>query len=243
MILFIFTQIALAESLFTNRLYELALTEYKRVFFFDSTAQRDLSLRLHYTISALNTNFLKGYEEYDKLLKDFPDIGDESRIILGRELIKNKHYSLAIDILRPTREKRLLGLCYLLNGEYYNALDEFQNLDEEIALEVKEFLKKPKKSITCAMILSMFLPGWGEIYAGDFKRGLQDFIITSASGLLLFKSFKDKKYVDAGIIISLLFNRFYFGSISNAGRIAQRNNERLEKDWLDYIKKKYSKDF
>lgn len=239
MIFILFVQYTLAESLFANAHYDLAMVEYKRLFFFDTSAFNNFHLRLNYTIAVLNQDYYKGYEEIEKLLSDFLDIDTVSRIILGKALIKTGNYSMAINILQPTAEKRLLGFSYLLNRQYYNAIKEFQTCDENLAQEIEIFINKPEKSITRAMLFSAILPGTGEIYAGNVKQGIQDFLLTALSGFVLYNSIKNKKYVDAGIIFSFLFNRFYFGSISNAGRIAKMTNEKMEMQWLDYIKNNY----
>ncbi|MEO0095378.1 MAG: hypothetical protein ABIL66_05740 [candidate division WOR-3 bacterium] len=245
MILLIFSQVFLAESLFFNKQYDLALIEYKRLFFFDSTSYKNLQSRLHYTITLLYKDFFSGYEETQKLLNDFPNIDSESRMLLAKELINTENYSLAIDILKPISEdnllkKRLTGYGYLFNHQYYNALREFQNIDENIAAEIERYINMPKKSITQAMLFSVIFPGMGEIYAGDIKRGIQDFILTFLSGFLMYNSVKNKEYVDAGIIFSFAFNRFYFGSISNAGRIAHKKNEESEREFLKRIRLEYS---
>ncbi len=239
MILILFSQFVLAESLFAKRYYDLASIEYQRMFFFDTSAYNNFQLRLNYTIAVLNQDFFKGYEEVEKLFRDFPEIDTESKVILGRESYNLGNYDIAVNILKSTPEKRLLGLSYLFSGQYSNALKEFQILDGVLAQEIEDFINRPKKSVTRAMLFSSILPGTGEIYAGNVKQGIQDFLLTSLSGFILYNSIKNKKYVDAGIIFSFLFNRFYFGSISNAGRIAQMANEKTEMQWLDYIKNKY----
>ncbi|MEO0123308.1 MAG: hypothetical protein ABIL69_04815 [candidate division WOR-3 bacterium] len=244
MILFIFSQFFLAESLFFNKQYDLALIEYKRLFFFDSTSYKNLQLRLHYTITLLYKDFFSGYEETQKLLNDFSNIDSESRMLLAKELINTENYSLAIDILKPISEdnllkKRLTGYGYLFNHQYYNALREFKNTDKNLTTEIERYIKMPRKSLTRAMLLSVIFPGMGEVYAGDIKSGVQDFILTFLSGFLMYNSIKNKEYVDAGIIFSFAFNRFYFGSISNAGRIAYKRNEQSEKKFLEKIKVEY----
>lgn len=239
MILIFLSQFVLAESLFAKRYYDLVSIEYQRLFFFDSSAYNNCQLRLNYTIAVLNQDFFKGYEEVEKLFRDFPEIDTESKTILGRECYNLGNYDIALNILKLTPEKRLLGLSYLFSGQYSNALKEFQILDEALAQEIKDFINRPKKSVTRAMLFSALLPGTGEIYAGNVRQGIQDFLLTALSGFILYNSIKNKKYVDAGIIFSFVFNRFYFGSISNAGRIAQVTNDKLETQWLDYIKNKY----
>ncbi len=203
-----------------------------------------MQLRLHYTITRLYKDYFSGYEDLQKLLNDFPDIDAESRILLAKELINTDNFSLAIDVLKSISEdnllkKRLTGYGYLFNHQYYNALHEFQGMDENLSAEIERYINGSRKSITRAMLFSAILPGTGEVYAGDLKRGIQDFILTFLSGFLMYNSIKNKKYVDAGIIFSLAFNRFYFGSISNAGRIVYKINEQSEEEFLKKIKLKY----
>lgn len=240
MVLIFFSQFVLAESLFAKGYYNLASVEYQRLFFFDTSAYRNFQLRLNYTIAVLKQDIFRGYGEIEKLFSDFPKIDTESKVILGRELYKMGNYDIALNILNSTPEKRLVAFSYLFNGQYFNALKEFQSLDEILVQEINDFINRPKKSVTKAMLFSAGLPGAGEIYADNVKQGVQDFLLTFLSGFLLYNSIKNKKYVDAGIIFSLVFNRFYFGSISNAGRTAQITNEKLEAQWLDYIKNRYS---
>jgi len=246
MIFFIFSQFFLAESLFFNKQYDLAVIEYKRLFFFDSSSQQDSRLRLHYTITLLKKDFLSGYEEIERLLNDFPELNTESRLLLTKELIDAGNYTLALDILKPieddTLKKKLLGFGYLFNHQYYNALNEFKETDNNLAMEIEKYIKRPERSLTRAMLFSALVPGAGEVYAGDFKRGIQDFVLTFLSGFFVFKAIKNKEYVDAGIVFSFAFNRFYFGSISNAAGIVQKKTEESEKEWLDYIKEKYYKE-
>ncbi len=246
MIFLIFNQFFLAESLFFNDQYDLALIEYKRLFFFDSSLQKDLNVRLHYAITLLYKDFFSGYEAVQNLLNEFPDIDSESRILLAKKLIATENYSLTIDVLKPISEnnflkKKLIGYSYLFNHQYYNALREFQGIDENLVIEIERYIKSPKKSITRAMLLSVVLPGMGAIYGGDVRSGIRDFVLTFLSGFLIYNSIKNKEYMDAGIVFSFVFNRFYFGSISNAGRIAHKKNEKSKKEWIDYIKEKYWK--
>ncbi len=248
MVFFLLSQCFLAESLYFNNDYDLALVEYKRLFFSDSIFRSNFNLRLHYTIASLKFDFLKGYEEIEKLLGDFPGNEAVARIKLGRELFKIGNYKIVIDILSPIQNpdpetKRLLGFAYLFNYQYHHARRVFLDIDSTLVLDIEKFIKKPEKSITRAMFLSAVLPGSGEIYSGDIKRGIQGFLLTFLSGFLMYKSIKDKEYVDAGIVFSFAFNRFYLGSISNAQMIAQRQNEESKKKWLDYIKEKYLNSF
>ncbi len=239
MILLLFAQVALAESLFSHNLFELARVEYQRLFFFDTSAQRDLQLRLHQAMACLHENSFRAYEEVDNLLRDFPAMDTESQIVLAKELLKTGNYDLAVDVLESVNDRQLLVYSYLCNRQYAHALKEARTIDQTLANEIAVFVHGSKKSITRAMLFSAILPGTGEIYAGNVRQGIQDFLLTTLSGFILYNSVKNKKYVDAGIIFIFAFNRFYFGSISNAGRIAQSYNDRRERAYLDLLREKY----
>ncbi|MEO0138116.1 MAG: hypothetical protein ABIL40_08525 [candidate division WOR-3 bacterium] len=246
MILLIFGYYALAESLFANDLYDLAQVEYQRIFFFDTTAHRNYQLRLHYTIVLLHQDFFTGYTEIDKVLEDFPESAIPTRMILAKTLINTGNYGRAIDLLKSnlTKDsltKKLLGFAYLFDHQYYNAMSEFQEIEFQLALRIEKYLKTPKKSVTRAMLFSVMMPGLGEVYAGDIGSGLRDLLLNLSSGFLLYNAVKHKRYVDAGIIFSFLFNRFYFGAIANASRIADENNEKKKNEFLKEMREEYNR--
>jgi hypothetical protein len=58
----------------------------------------------------------------------------------------------------------------------------------------------------------------------------------------MYDAFHDKRYVDASLIFSFLFNRFYIGSISNAQRLALARNEQAKEKWVSDVNAKYFKD-
>ncbi len=236
----IFHQTSLADSLFKNNYFELAEVEYKRLFFCDSNLFREEKLRLNYTISLLHINAMKGYREAERLLSDFPALDEESKIRLGLCLGECGFHSFAIEVLAQTNERRWTGYYCLLNGQFNKARELFLAAGEsELVREVDSFYKIRKKSPLRAMVISMALPGAGELYGSNLRLALSDFLLSFGSGYLFYDAIREKRYVDAGLIFSFLFNRFYFGSISNAGRIVQKKNEENDKKFLNEFKRKY----
>uniref|UniRef100_A0A7C4TDC6 Uncharacterized protein n=1 Tax=candidate division WOR-3 bacterium TaxID=2052148 RepID=A0A7C4TDC6_UNCW3 len=235
----ILSYLNIADSLFYNNFFDLSEIEYKRLFFFDSSLNKDENLRLNYTLSVLHNNPVKGYRETQRFIGDFPEMGEEVKVKLGLGLGDCGFYSLATEILSQTDNKKWCGYYCLSNGQFYEAQRIFlEGNFKELAGEIERFLKK-KKSATKAMIMSAVLPGSGELYAGNKRIGFFDFLLTWGSGYLFYGAIKNKKYVDASLIFGLLFSRFYFGSISNAGRLVEIKNREDTEVWLENLRKKY----
>lgn len=244
MILFLlFSQFSLADSLYANGYYDPAVIEYKREFFFITDLYKDPPRRLRYAISCLKTNRPKGLEEFEKIIKDFPDLAPASKILMAKYYLDIGNYSSAVNLLTQTPERRLLGFAHLLDGQFAEACTLFViNREYELAGEVAKYIHKPKKFLMTATLLSLICPGAGEIYAGNIKFGFIDFFLNLGTGFLFYDAIKDKRYVDATLISSFLFYRFYFGSLANAQRLAQQRNEKDQEQWLNYIKRTYFED-
>jgi hypothetical protein len=99
---------------------------------------------------------------------------------------------------------------------------------------------------TLAIILSSFVPGAGEIYAGRPLYGLASLLVTGSTAAGVWLLARDDDWVSAAVLFSLVFLRFYDGSRRNAGDYAEEFNlavrrreldrlalaERLEPDWF-----------
>jgi len=97
----------------------------------------------------------------------------------------------------------------------------------------------PEKNVRKAQILSSFLPGLGEIYAGEPISGVFTLALNLVFGGLTVKSFVENRPLD-GVLISLfLWSRFYQGGIEIAGRSAHRFNEEEKQTFIRGIQNKY----
>jgi hypothetical protein len=235
-ILTLISQLALADSLYAHGYFEEARTEYLRAFFFYPELRQRADARLHYALSLLEKDSAEGMTELYVLVDEFPELPDSMLVEIARQFIRGGRYYLAIDLLGKTGEKKLLGLAYLLDGQLSNAQATFVADGEgEIADQIEQYVESPEKSERTATLLSLFLPGAGEIYSGNPSLGFRDFLFNFGSGYLLYNAFKQQKYVDATLVFLFLTNRFYLGSIYNAQKSANEYNEEKRRKWLAHL--------
>ncbi len=232
----LFSQLALADSLYARGYYEEARVEYSRVFFFHPQMTHDPAARLRYAISILKQNEPQGIGELNRLVNEFPELPVDLRNEIAMQYLNAGRPYLTIDLLHGTGEKYLLATAYLHDGQYIKAHETFlENGNLEIARLIEEYLQEPGKSERTAALLSLFLPGTGEMYAGNFGLGIRDFILNAGTGCLLYNAIRQQKYVDAILVFVFLANRFYLGSIYNAQRSALEYNEEKRLEFLKYL--------
>lgn len=230
------TQLALADSLYAHGYYEAARIEYARDFFFYPELEQNLEARMHYAIASLRIDSTQGIDMLNSLVSDFPELPDSFRAEIATQYILAGRYYLAIHLLHNTEEKKLLGLAYLLDDQFSNARAVFiENGDYALAGLIDQYLQNPQKSERNAVLLSIFLPGSGEVYAGNLGLGVRDFFVNLCSGYLFYNAIRQHKYVDASLAFLFLFNRFYLGSLHNAQKTALEYNEKMRREWLDDI--------
>jgi hypothetical protein len=82
----------------------------------------------------------------------------------------------------------------------------------------------PHRSPTLAALMSSFIPGSGEAYAGRPATGLLAFAVTAGSLAWAVVAAKSNDWVSASVIVSTLFWRFYTGSRANAIAFADQYN-------------------
>lgn len=225
-------QLALADSLFAHGHYDAARIEYERGFFFHPELKQEVGPRLNHAVARLAVDEAAGIAALSRLIDDFPALPAAAMREIARQYLRRGRYYLAIGLLRDTDEWPLLGLACLLDGQLNRARDVFQdNGAAEMAAGIDDFLRQPKRSERTALLLSLFLPGAGQIYAANFRAGLMDLSVNAAAGYFLANALKQQKYVDAGLVFFFLVNRFYLGALNNAQQAAREYNARQWRAW------------
>lgn len=233
-ILVLCAQLTIADSLYARGYYEAARVEYLRAFFFYPELRQEIEPRLNYAISLLAVNEPMGIAELNGIINDSPELSTDIKNRIAAQYLRAGRYYLAIDLLSNGGDEKILGLAYLLDDQLLQARNTFiQTENYEIAADIDAFMRRPAKDEKTALMLSLFVPGSGQVYASNIRQGLMDFVINIGAGYLFYNAVKQQKYVDASLVFFFLINRFYLGSLYNAQKSAREYNETRRKTWLD----------
>lgn len=167
---------------------------------------------------------------YSRYLTKFPD---------------GKHYSEAWT---------KLVFVNLLNFNFYQTLRLINSYDKNkitpddarVMEEFKEQLKNAseisERSKTLAIIMSVLIPGAGQIYAGETGAGLLALLVNvffAASSIYTYSNYSKL----LGIVIGYYELSFYLGNIANAGNAVDKYNEnernRFRKTMIELYYKKF----
>jgi len=245
------TPLALADHYVKLKNYDAAITEYKRFLFFQPDDDR--VPEIYHRIGILQRNLGLLREAIDSIRQAVIRTSDkeqksEYRINLAVTLIANKDYDLArlelikVLIRNPSEAlyKRTLflqGVTYTYQFRWEEAQEILKNYSQDEKLD--ELFQKtdnlPYKSKLVAKILSGILPGSGQIYAGNWKSGLNAFALNSAFGYVTVDSILDQNYVDAIMWTYFIFQRYYQGNLYRAGRAVDEYNDEVNRSFADSI--------
>lgn len=238
--------IAFGDSLMNNGNYIHALHEYKRAdFFADSSYKLGIASRIantyfflaDYKNARIYYDSSSYYSEDENIKMDyfFQKIvcymleGDFATALLRSEQRLNITNELDI------KKKNLYnGICYFGLEQYDSAYFYFKKSIPEndtsklIVLEEqfkkRKKLNKPNESIS--IILSIILPGAGQIYAGDIKNGLNSVLLVG--GILGVGVFAPS--ISYSLTLPF-FYRYYIGGLSHARQIAIDKKLRKKQDF------------
>jgi len=182
-------------------------------------------------------------------------IADERRIVLATTLIASGNYSLArLELLKVSefskyeslRLKSLYfgGIASLYMFDWDAAREAFSSFYSveagfkpaptgrmrERAREIDSALLKAGqsyKSIRLARFLSTIFPGLGQIYAGDWRDGLNALALNGLTIGFLANAIYRRDYRDA-VLISSISIRYYIGNIYKAEVDVRKYNESVD---------------
>ena len=251
----------LADALFNLQSYDESITEYKRFLFFNPDDEHNgyayykigLAYRAGHhwekAVEALKTSIK---------LTDNGKLRDERTIELGITLIASGNYSLAqLELLKVSEFSQyqfmkreayyFQGVTYLYMYNWEGALRAFETYyansseqgNSEEAKKINDLLIEaqhlPYKSVTLAKTFSTVLPGTGQIYASDWRNGLNAMAINSLTAGILLNAVIKKKYQDAALIFLFLFQRYYLGNRYQAAESVKKYNDKLNRQHAQKI--------
>lgn len=247
-------QLDYANNLYENELYFDAITEFKRLQFFDK-------YKLHEYDANLKIAFCYKYGGYfDEAVKYFAEAETSARN--KDEKLQVKFQIIRSNILRKTfpRAFQLLnelessdeffgianeinywrGWAYMLSDDWESASIEFSQIDYNHPLkQFSDRTARDKYSVTFTKVISYILPGFGQFYTGNFVSGLMSLAWNGLWGYLTVNAFVEDRAFDGITIGSLLWMRFYRGNIQNSEKHAIEENLKISNKALRYLENSY----
>ncbi len=247
-------QLAYTESLFTQEKYFDAITEAKRLSFFDSTKQFSYS-----TNKLIAEAYRKGgklseaVHYYTKAEIAATKVEDlfKTKIEIVKINILRRAFSLADHQLNEMEEDPRFvtensslqywrGWNYLFHDDWEKAAAVFGKIDSAATLKnICEEVQKKKYSVSFVKGLSVVLPGAGQFFTGNYVSGILSLSWNVLLGYLTVQAFSAERVFDGMVVGSMLWLRFYNGNLSNAEKFAVEKNELIKNETLDYLQKNY----
>ena len=239
--------------------YDAAITEYKRFLFFDvdhpQVAEVQFKIGLAYRAQEWWAEAVEAMIAAVQLTTE-TELQAEKRVELAVTLIATGAYDLAlVELIKVDmqsqsarlrqRARFLRGVAYLYQFKWEQARSVFQAYFNEIPNTVRiaaeidalfsEAINLPHKSEKTAQLLSTFLPGLGQTYAGDWKNGLNALLLNGVLGYITLDAAIERDYDDALLSFSFLFYRYYLGNRYRAAEAAQAFNDRENRRHVEKI--------
>jgi tetratricopeptide (TPR) repeat protein len=243
-----------ANSLYAGKNYYDAITEYKRLLFFDSTSDYQYTANYKigecYKAGAKFEDAIKYFTESAKLAKNDDEVFN-SKIQMIRTNILRKTTDRAIELcgelekderFKPQIDSIIYwrGWAYMFADDWVNASKTFAKINSAHELrKLSQQTDKEKVSVTFAKVISYILPGSGAIYSGKFLSGLMSLGWNALAGYWTVNSFIENRVFDGVVVGELLWLRFYRGAIQNAEEIAVQKNLEVANKSLRYLQNEY----
>ncbi len=248
-------QLNIAEKLYEDKNYFDAITELKRLLFFNHSEQYNFK-----------SNFLIG-----KCYKQGAKFSDainyfvlaELNASIPEELYSAKEEIIRSNILRRTTSRAFAlldsleqderfsdkadqinywrGWAYIFANDWEKAAESLLKISPDNELgNICEKTADEMYSIGFAKGISFIIPGAGQFYTGEYVSGLLSLGWNVLWGYLTIRSFIDERVFDGMMTGSFLWMRFYNGNIQNAEKFAIEKNIETSNRTLRYLQFEYS---
>lgn len=249
----VITPLNLADSLYLSDNFYDAATEYGRYRYnFPDDINSDyVQFRLGLTYLK-SKEYSKAETTLRKIIAASNQYSPKAQLVLIEHFIQNQQYAMARielqdlllfnkDSTISLKSNHLLGGIELIEGNLKPAANQLSYAgDLRLVKEMENLKHLPRKNPILAMLFSSLVPGSGEIYCSHYSTGIAAFLINAASLSAFIYSINKKNYVDATLIFSIFFSRFYLGSRQNAYDFANEYNEKLYQQRIKLINQHYN---
>jgi hypothetical protein len=221
-----------------------ALKAYQRVLFFARDQYGTECYAQLATLFAREGDFTRSAYYFDLLYHAAPSDSLRNEAVLGKTgiLILQKEYQKALiellaieeDVPEPfyARRQLFLGAAYFGARDFSASKAALFKLvpagdERRLALEThfEKAEKAARKKPRTARVLSIFLPGAGQFYAGDVKNGVNSMLLNSGLALWFVAMVDAYSFPDAAITVIPWLFRYYAGGFQRAGKILEQKKE------------------
>lgn len=243
-----------ADSLYlSDNLFE-AITEYKRLMFFDDEDQ--YGFEANFKIG-MCYKYGGKFDNAIKYLKIATKKSSNSDAVLNTKL-----QIIRVNILRRTIPEALLlleqdeiqlsnkitmdsvyywkGWAYLMNDDWEMASKQFEKINSSHPLKLlADSVHGRKYSVQFAKMISLIIPGSGQFYTENYVSGFMSLGWNILWGYLTVNAFVTDRALEGILIGGLLWTRFYRGNFQNAEKFAIKRNVEISNLAYKYLAEKY----
>ncbi len=247
-------QLSYADSLFESENYFDAITEYKRLVFFDKSEQfnyhANFKIGLSYKYGGKYDEAIRYFSLSELTAKtDSQKINSLLQIIRVNILRRttNNAFALLAQLEKDYSDKldsdTILywrGWAYIMADDWENASLMFDKIDSKHPLKkIADEVEDNKYSVTFATLISYILPGSGQIYTGNYLSGFLSLGWNVLWGYLTVHAFVTDRVLEGILMGGLLWARFYRGNFKNAEKFAIGKNIEISNKAYRYLKNNY----
>jgi hypothetical protein len=236
--------------------YNLALKEYQRVLFFNDGKNLQHIYEQIGSIYFFNRDFGKANYYFELSYKTTESDSIKTEMIFKKascymldKSFKQATFELmnlpeSLNEKTTDRKNFYFAICYWGLEDFAQAESSFLkilNKENQAGKEAIAMLFDKKKNFyrpnpKTAKIMSIVLPGSGQIYSGDFKNGINSLLLTGGFVALGVYMTHYYSFLDAFLTAMPWFMRYYQGGYKNAEKIASaKRANRRNKSYQDIL--------
>ncbi|CAN1540028.1 hypothetical protein MCERE19_01706 [Spirosomataceae bacterium] len=246
-----------ANELYQQKSYKNAVEAYKRVLYFDSSAvfSKQVFPRIADCLFNLK-NYQESADHYDLAYFNTQDTVLKDSYVLKKiacflilqqyDYAEVELFNLSENLSENLKKDQAFNEAVLrfAKAEFDTSEKIFKTIVSDTAAVDLLFEKNKKVSKISpkkAKIMSMIVPGLGQLYVGDIKNGLNSFVLTAGLFTLGIRSALINNPLDAAIATLPWFQRYYQGGYKKAELIAtakiQEKRYKIYNQLLDEVEK------
>ncbi len=243
-----------ALSLYKNENYFDAVTEFKRLIFFDTDKSYIYKsyeyIGLCYKAGAKYSEAILNFRRAEINAETIDEIYNSEINIIRINILRRTTAGAFKMLDRLSRDPRFSdkiseldywrGWAYIFSDEWGKAAVEFGKVSPDHQLKkIAEKVEDEKYSVGFAKTISRFIPGAGQIYTGHYLSGILSLGWNFLWGYISVNSFIDERIFDGLMTTNFLWLRFYVGNLQNAEKFAVEENLTISNQALEYLQHNY----